>query len=88
MASKIKRIRRIADVPNDADVNSVAAAPQERLAEPEAVQYLRKEVFPTGEISLSALRAPNSEATRTQSEGATEGYHGLLLKIENNVFKC
>jgi ankyrin repeat protein len=66
---RIRKIRRIADVPNDADVNSVAAALQERLAEPEAVQYLRKEVFPTGEISLSALRAPNSEATRGTVRG-------------------
>ena len=54
----IQKIRRLPDIPNDPDVNSLTPELRERLAGPRAIEYLRKEVFTTGKISLLALQAP------------------------------
>ena len=84
---RIRKTRRIPDVPVNPDVNSVLQELRERWVDVEAIEYLRTVVFPTGEISLSALRAPLSHAEVAQADGATIRYHGLL-KIENGGYRC
>ena len=44
----IQQIQRPPDDPSNPDVNSLISELQERLADPRAIEYLRKEVFPTG----------------------------------------
>ena len=55
---RIQQIRRPPDVPSDPDVNSLIPEPRERLEDPRAIEYLCKEVFPTGKVSHLALQAP------------------------------
>ena len=45
------------DVPSDPDVNSLIPELRERLADPRAIEHLRKEIFPTGKIYHLALQA-------------------------------
>ena len=84
----IRKIRRIPDVPNDANVNSLIPELRERLADPEAIEYLCKEIFTTGIISLPALQAPRCQPDEEQSDEMSQKFHGLLLKIENGSYKC
>ena len=84
---RIQKIRRLPDVPNDPDVKSLIPELRGRLADPRAIEYLCKEVFPTGKISLLALQAP-MWSDEAQSDETTQKYHGLLLNIANNNYKC
>ena len=84
---RIQKIRRLPDVPNNPDVKSLIPELRGRLADPRAIEYLCKEVFPTGKIALLALQAP-MWSDEAQSDEMTQKYHGLLLKIANNTYKC
>ena len=44
--------------PYDPDVNTLVPELRERSADPQAIEYLRREIFPTGKISLLVLQAP------------------------------
>ena len=85
---RIQKMRRIRNVQTDVDVNSLIPELRERLVDPEAIEYLCKEVFPTGKVSLPALQAPMCQSDRAESDETTQKYHGLLLKIEKISYKC
>ena len=85
---RIRKIRRIPNVPYHMDVNSLIPELQERLADPEAIEYLCKEVFPTGKVSLLELRTPMGQFDEAQFDETIQKYHGLLLKIGNSNYKC
>ena len=55
----IRKRRRTPDIPIDPGPSRVLSELQERLVDPEAIEYSRREAFSTGEMPLSTLRAPN-----------------------------
>jgi len=79
--------RRIPDVPSDPDINTFIPKLRERFAHTEAIEYLCKEVFPTREISLAALRAPMDQADEAQSAHMDQKYHGLLM-LDDSSWLC
>jgi hypothetical protein len=80
--------RRIPNIPHTPDLNARLPYLEESLADPDAIDYLCKEVFPDSVISLEALRAPiPSQVVQIYFAGATEKYHGLLKK-ENDQYQC
>jgi hypothetical protein len=81
--------RLIPDAPHDAAFSNVSRNLLDAEADPLAVEYLRDGVFPSGIITLDALRAPMSsqEVTQFQVEAKTQKYRGLLSR-EREVFNC
>ena len=87
-AQRSYKNRRIPDVPYNPDINTFLPKLRERFAHTEAIEYLCKEVFPTGLISLAPLRALMDPADGAQSAHANEKYHGLLLKSDDSSCMC
>ena len=87
-SQRSQKNRRIPDVPYDPNINAFIPRLREGLAHTEAIEYLYKEVFPTGEISLAALRAPMDQVDEAQSAHMNQKYHGLLLMLEDGPCIC
>ena len=81
--------RLIPDTPYDAAISNIAKKLRDTEAEPSAIEYLCDGVFPSGTITLEALRSPMSadDAARFQVDPGTQKYRGLFSK-EREVFNC
>src|SRR5258708_10090534 len=80
--------RMLPDTPHDAAISSVSSKLRNAETEPEAIDFLIRGIFPTGTITLPALRAEmtSEEVADFQDAPGTLKYHGLLRRDRGIVY--
>jgi len=70
------------DTPYDASISSVSSKLREAEAEPDAIDFLMRGIFPNGKISLAPLTTEMTpqEVAQFQVSPGTLKYHGLLRR--------